>query len=74
LRTDAPDYAAEALAVLESLSELENLGRPGAFGDTPRFAFETPYEIKFKQQGLRIYYLEYRKRRGGLSAAGRADA
>ena len=61
LRTDARDYALEALDILEADETLENL-TPGDWAPEPLYPFETPYETRFKAQGLRIYYFEYRKR------------
>ena len=62
LRTDARDYALEALDNLEAREDLENRFSAGEWAPRPLYPFETPYEIKFKAQGLRIYYFEYRKR------------
>ena len=62
LRTDARDYALEALDNLEARKDLENRFSAGEWAPRPLYPFETPYEIKFKAQGLRIYYFEYRKR------------
>ena len=65
LRTDAKDYALEALDALEALEAnetLENLSTPGGWASEPLYPFETPYETRFKAQGLRIYYFEYRRR------------
>jgi len=62
LRTDAPAYAYQMLAVLNAAELLVNEAGPRHFAETPREPFQTPYEIKFREQGLPIYYLEYRKR------------
>lgn len=62
LRTDAKDYALEALEILEANEDLENCYAPGTWAPQPLYPFETPYETRFKAQGLRIYYFEYRKR------------
>ena len=68
LRTDARDYALEALDNLEAREELENRFSCGEWAPSPLYPFETPYEVKFKAQGLRIYYFEYRKQADELSA------
>ena len=68
LRTDARDYALEALDNLEAREELENCFSCGEWAPSPLYPFETPYEVKFKAQGLRIYYFEYRKRQDAESA------
>ena len=62
LRTDARDYALEARDNLEANEDLENRFPGAEWAPEPLYPFETPYEIKFKAQGLRIYYFEYRKR------------
>ena len=61
LRTDSPAYADQMLEVLDAVAGLVNLAGTGAFADRPRDAFETPYETRFRAQGLPIYYLEYQK-------------
>ena len=53
LRTDARDYALEALDNLEAREELENRFSCGEWAPSPLYPFETPYEVKFKAQGLR---------------------
>lgn len=68
LRTDARDYALEALDNLEAREDLENCFSTGEWAPSPIYPFETPYEVKFKAQGLRIYYFEYRKQADELSA------
>ncbi len=68
LRTDARDYALEALDNLEAREDLENCFSTGEWAPSPLYPFETPYEVKFKAQGLRIYYFEYRKQADELSA------
>ena len=68
LRTDARDYALEALDNLEAREELENRFSCGEWAPSPLYPFETPYEVKFKAQGLRIYYFEYRKQADELSS------
>jgi tRNA (guanine-N7-)-methyltransferase len=68
LRTDARDYALEARENLEANEHLENCRPDSEWAPEPRYPFETPYEIKFKAQGLRIYYFEYRKRQDAESA------
>ena len=65
LRTDARDYALEARENLEANEDLENRFPGSEWAPEPLYPFETPYEIKFKAQGLRIYYFEYRKRQAG---------
>ncbi len=65
LRTDARDYALEARENLEGNEDLENRYPGSEWAPEPLYPFETPYEIKFKAQGLRIYYFEYRKRQAG---------
>jgi len=65
LRTDARDYALEASDNLEANEDLENRFPGAECAPKPLYPFETPYEIKFKAQGLRIYYFEYRKRQEG---------
>ncbi|MEC9350428.1 MAG: tRNA (guanosine(46)-N7)-methyltransferase TrmB [Planctomycetota bacterium] len=65
LRTDARDYALEARENLEANEDLENRFPGSEWAPEPLSPFETPYEIKFKAQGLRIYYFEYRKRQAG---------
>ena len=62
LRTDAPAYAEQMLDVLDSCEGLVNVAGEGCFADEPRDYFPTPYESKFREQGLPIYYLEYEKR------------
>ncbi len=63
LRTDAKNYAEEALQVLESIDVLDNVGGvPGGYAERPAYPFETQYESRFKIEGLPIYYFEYRKR------------
>ena len=68
LRTDARDYALEARENLEANEDLENRFPGSEWAPEPLYPFETPYEIKFKAQGLRIYYFEYRKRQDAESA------
>jgi len=68
LRTDAKNYAIEALENLEANEDLDNSGCAGEWAARPLYPFETPYEIKFKAQGLRIYYFEYRKRQKDAEA------
>ena len=68
LRTDARDYALEALDNLEAREDLENCFSSGEWAPNPLYPFETPYEVKFKAQGLRIYYFEYRKQADELSS------
>ena len=62
LRTDARDYALEARDNLEANEDLESRFPGEKWAPEPLYPFETPYEIKFKAQGLRIYYFEYQKR------------
>ena len=59
LRTDDPVYARQMLEVLDSSERLVNQHGEGEFAPVSAFPFETPYEIKFKREGLRIHYLEY---------------
>jgi tRNA (guanine-N7-)-methyltransferase len=61
LRTDAAAYARQMLEVLDAEETLENTAGAGNFSSAPLEPFETPYETKFREQGLPIYYLEYRK-------------
>ena len=68
LRTDARDYALEALDNLEAREDLENCFSSGEWAPNPLYPFETPYEVKFTAQGLRIYYFEYRKPADELSS------
>ena len=63
LRTDSREYALEARENLEANEQLENLRPDTDWAPEPLYPFETPYEIKFKAQGLRIYYFEYQKRK-----------
>ena len=65
---DARDYALEALDNLEAREALENCFSSGEWAPNPLYPFETPYEVKFKAQGLRIYYFEYRKQADELSS------
>ena len=51
-----------SLEALEANETLENLSTPGGWASEPLYPFETPYETRFKAQGLRIYYFEYRRR------------
>jgi tRNA (guanine-N7-)-methyltransferase len=62
LRTDAPAYAAQMVAVLEGVPELVNLAGAGQFAGVPRDEIHTPYELKYRAEGRAIHYLEYRKR------------
>lgn len=68
LRTDAKDYALEALEALEANEDLENCFQPGTWAPQPLYPFETPYETRFIAQGLQIYYFEYRKRQESSQA------
>jgi tRNA (guanine-N7-)-methyltransferase len=61
LRTDAAEYAREMLAVLDATEGLANASGAGSFAPSPIYPFETPYESKFRAEGRRIHYLEYRK-------------
>ena len=69
LRTDAPEYASQMLDVLDATPQLVNSSGPGRFAEEPLEPYSTPYETKFREQGLRIYYLEYRKVDPGPGAA-----
>lgn len=59
-RTDSPAYAQQMLEVFESEPGLESLSSPGHFANRPLEPYRTPFEEKFRAQGKRIYYLEYR--------------
>ena len=63
LRTDSEAYARQMLAVCDGLDWLENLAGPGNFTAAPREPFETAYERKYRLEGRRIHYLEYRRRK-----------
>jgi tRNA (guanine-N7-)-methyltransferase len=62
LRTDAPAYAAQMVAVLDGVPGLINLAGAGRFAGAPRDEIHTPYELKYRAEGRAIHYLEYRKR------------
>ena len=59
LKTDSPHYASQMLRVLDEFSPLENLSGRGRFSCEPRYPFPTPFELQFRQRGLRVYHLEY---------------
>lgn len=61
LRTDDPKYAGQMLEILGACDDLLNQGGKGHFVPQPRYAFPTPYELKYRDAGRTIYYLEYRK-------------
>jgi tRNA (guanine-N7-)-methyltransferase len=65
LRTDDPRYAGQMLEILDSCPQLVNLGGAGHFVPEPLYPIPTPYELKFREVGRTIYYLEYRKAGGG---------
>lgn len=69
LRTDASAYAQQMLEVLDGTTQLVNTSGAGCFADAPLEPYATPFESKFRAQGLRIYYLEYRKVAGQTGKA-----
>jgi tRNA (guanine-N7-)-methyltransferase len=64
LRSDDEAYSVQMLAVLDPVQGLENTAGPGRFAPVPRHPIPTAYEIKYRNEGRTIHYLEYRKRNG----------
>ncbi|HLU47796.1 MAG TPA: tRNA (guanosine(46)-N7)-methyltransferase TrmB [Planctomycetota bacterium] len=61
LRTDLPEYAFQMLEVADRCSGLRNLAGPGRFSLEPRYPFPTPFELFWRDEGRRIFHLEYER-------------
>ncbi len=61
LRTDVPAYAQQMLEVLDAVEGLVNLAGKQCFVSEPLEPHPTPYETRYRGQGKKIFYIEYRK-------------